>query len=122
MTAEVVPESEVDQAEDLRRAVWPERLDPTTKRPTGFAFREREPDISVDVASLALLEETRARFPRSYVAIVGCRHFIHVGHTPLHRPKPDNISHAVVPGHLSRTNARRIALAVSDVHPPRDTG
>ena len=106
----------VDEAEDLRRAIRPTQLD-DVGRPTSAPFRTQ--DMSVDVASLAPLEETRWRFPASYIAVVLCRSFVEEGYNPLHRPQEENISHAVVPGRLTKGTARKIARnAVKDLHPP----
>ena len=103
--------------EDLRRAVWPVQVD-DMGQPMSAAFYTK--DMSVDVASLAFVETTRERFPKSYTAIVRCKVFIEVGHPhpPEHEPTDDNPAHAKVPGRLSKGRARGIARAVRYLYPP----
>ncbi len=105
----------VSPDEDLRRAYWPQQSD-ERGYPTSAAFSYR--DTSVDVASLASLDETRQRFSRSYVAVVPCFVFVEMGHHPEHDPEPDNIAHAIIPRRLSGKKPRRAAAAVVAVYPP----
>ena len=110
----------VPPEEDLRRAVWPQQLDPDTGYATSAPFNTQ--NMSVDVASLAELGVTRGRFPKSYTAIVRCQVFLDVGHPspPEHQPLAENPAHAIVPGRLSKARARKVALAVSQLYPPVD--
>lgn len=78
----------------------------------------RTKDMSVDVASLASLLETRTRFANKWIAITSCKWFIDEGHAPEHQPIPDNIAHAIVPGRLSKTKGRRIANLVKEMYEP----
>jgi hypothetical protein len=110
------PNSLVDKDEELRRALHELALDPETSRPSSGNFRTE--DMSVDVASLASLDETRRRHPRRPIAITKCEWFIDLGHPPRHHPLPDNIAHAIVPGQLTKTEARKIANLIQVVHPP----
>lgn len=105
----------VAEHEDLRRAVWPIELD-DLGFPSSASFTYR--DHSVDVASLAPLIESRERFRTSYIAIVACQWYLDVGARPIHEPLPWNNSHAVIPGRLSKTKARKVAARVRELYPP----
>lgn len=109
----------VAAAEELRRAVRPGDLDPDTLKPTSAAFKST--DLSVDVGSLATLDESRVRWPTRYWAITICQWFIDIGHQPTHKPLPENIAHAEVPGKLNK-RAKEIANRVQIVHPPLVAG
>lgn len=114
MTIPVV-DSAVAAHEELRRAVRPQDIDPDTQKPTSVAFKTK--DMSVDVGSLATLQESRARWPFRHCAITLCQWFLDVGHIPVHKPEPQNISHAEVPGKLN-DRAKRIANRVETVYDP----
>lgn len=104
--------------ENLRRAVWPSKMD-DRGRPTSEAFRApKHPDLSVDVASLAPLADTQGRFPTSFIVVVRCQVFIDVGHEPFHTPTAANPSHATVPGPITKLHRRRLAISVHHVYRP----
>jgi len=111
----IVSGDPVESDEKLRRAIWPEQLDDVGK-PTTAAFSYR--DMSLDVASLCLLSETKERFPRSFIAVLICRSFIELGYQPEHAPRDDNLAHAIVPGRLSKASTRKISNNVEELHKP----
>ena len=115
----LLPSGNVSAAEDLRRAIHPDQVDENGE-PTSAAFSTI--DMSVDVASLASLDETRRRFPKKRVAIFPCQAVITLGVNPIHDPLPDNSSHAIVPGRLSRGNARKLQSAVKAVIDSLESG
>ncbi len=109
------PGTPVALEEDLRRAVRPVDLD-ERRRPTSAPFYTR--DMSVDVASLAPLAATRARWPTRWIAITKCRLYVERGYQPEHAPLKDNMAHAIVPGRLSKGKAREIANKVTVMWAP----
>lgn len=109
------PRNPVAIEEDLRRAVRPVDLD-DRGRPTSAPFHTR--DMSVDVASLAPLAATRARWPTRWIAITKCRWYVERGYQPEHAPLEDNMAHAIVPGRISKGKAREIANKVTLMHAP----
>lgn len=109
------PSGPVSPDEELRRAVRSDQLDELGK-PNSAAFSS--PDLSVDVAGLAPLMETRERFPAKWIALFPCRVPTELGAQPVHEPTPDNKSHAVIPGRLSRGKIRQIKSAITNVIGP----
>ena len=85
-------------------------------RPTSAPFRTK--NMSVDVASLASLLETRMRFANRWTAITSCKWFIDEGHAPEHAPIPGYIAHAIVPRKLNQKKGRRIANLVTEMYEP----
>jgi len=77
--------------------------------------------MSVDVAGLAALMDTRRRFPTKRIAIFPCAVLYAAGVEPRHDPTPDNVSHAIVPGTLSQGNARKVKESVISVIGALDT-
>ena len=77
----------------------------------------RKPNMSVDVASLAPLIESRDRFPDHVIATVPCKWFISIGHPPHHDPLPDNLSHAIVPDKLTKLHARETVGKIKSLEP-----
>ena len=77
--------------------------------------------MSVDVAGLAPLMETRRRFATKRIAIFPCVILYEVGVEPRHAPIPDNESHAIVPGTLSQSKARKVKASVTSVIGALDT-
>lgn len=104
----------VDANADLFKAVWPEDRN-DIGRPTSEPFRRNN---SYDVSLLCTVAESGARFPRSFIAVIACQFFLNESLTPVHVPLPENIAHALVPGRLTKTQARKAALAVSEMHLP----
>jgi hypothetical protein len=106
--------SPVDASADLFKAIWPDDRD-DTGAPTSEPFRRNN---SYDVSLLCTVGETGLRFPGSFVAVIACQFFLGEGLVPLHAPEPENIAHAIVPGRLTKTQARKAKLAVSALYPP----
>jgi len=104
--------------------VWPDALDPETGKPTSAAFKQ--PDMSLDVASLCAVDDSRRRMPSHYWAVLSCRWFVDRGYRPEHRPIvadaarriSENLAHAEVPGKLKGKHPREIAALITDVYPP----
>ena len=114
MTA-VVPSGPVSPLEDLRRAVRSDQFDENAQL-TSAPFSSE--NLSVDVASLAPLIESRRRFPDKWLAIFPCRAAVEVGAPPMHDPLPENDSHAIIPGRLSRGQSRKLKAAVTSMIGP----
>lgn len=108
---------EVNAVEDVRRAIHPDQVDEEGE-PTSAAFKSK--DLSLDVASLASLESMRQRFRRHSIAILPCSAFRVLGYYPLHDPLVDNIAHAVVPGKIAQSAARKLAVARNSLVGPLD--
>lgn len=77
--------------------------------------------MSVDVAGLCSLMESRKRFPTKRIAIFPCLVLYDAGAEPRHDPTPENIAHAIVPGTLSQSKARKVKAAVTSVIGALDT-
>jgi len=107
---EHLPSGPVAATEDLRRLIRPADLD-EIGQPTSAPFRTE--NMSVDVASLCSLAETMARKKDHHVAIVRCQVFHDLALTPTHDPILDNIAHAIVPGKLSQSLARKVRNGIS---------
>lgn len=106
------PSGPVASTEDLRRAIHSTQVDDQGE-PTSAAFRAE--NMSVDVAGLAPLMDTRRRFPTKRIAIFPCLAVLDLGATPQHNPTAENISHAIIPGRLNQGKARKLKAAVTSV-------
>lgn len=109
--------SEVSEDDELRRAIHHTQLDDDGE-PTSAAFKSI--NLSLDVASLCSLEETRRRFRLKSVAVLRCRSFRELSYAPLHNPLPDNPAHAIVPGKIRDSAARKLSAAVLTLLDPID--
>ena len=109
------PSGSVSPLEDLRRAVaWNQRDD--EGHPTSAAFASV--NISIDVAGLAPLIESRQRFPEKWLAILPCSAAIEAGVPPQHDPLPENVSHAIIPGKPTRGQSRKLKAAITSIIDP----
>jgi hypothetical protein len=105
-------DSPVADHEDLHRAIQPVYVE--SGEISSGAFYTK--NMSLDVASLTTVDESRGRKPAWFHTTVPCSSFRALQYQPVHDPivdHPDlgtNVSHAIVPGRMSKSASRAIAL------------
>ena len=102
----------VSESVDVRRAVNSEYVQDGEITRAAFSSK----DLSLDVASLCSIDESRSRIPHKFWAELRCKAFTERGYKPVHDPFENdprygtNLAHAKVPGRINnKTHQRELA-------------
>ena len=114
-SAQRVPEDIKDE-DELYRRIHPTHV--INGKISSAAFKQREPDLSVDIARLTTPERALLNYPNHGLVSLVTVFFRNLNLEVYHAPIPCNYAHAIVYGKITPSIAKMIAMAAKLVRRP----
>jgi len=108
---------EIKDEDELYRRIHPTHV--INGKISSAAFKQRQPDLSVDIARLTTPERTLSYYPDYGLGSLAAGFFRNLKLEVYHAPIPSNYSHAIVYGKITHSMAKMVAIAVKLIRKPR---
>ena len=108
---------EIKDEDELYRRIHPTHV--INGKISSAAFKQRQPDLSVDIARLTTPERALLNYPDYGLGSLAAGFFRNLKLEIYHAPVPCNYAHAIVYGKITSSIAKMIAIAVKLIRIPR---
>ena len=107
---------DIKDEDELYRRIHPTHV--INGKISSAAFKQRAPDLSVDIARLTTPERALLNYPNYGLGSLVAGFFRNLKLEVYHAPIPCNYAHAIVYGKITPSMAKMIAIAVKLVRRP----